>query len=336
MKRQYAAVVILILSFLVFIFIVLPALNLNEFIESLKSTDIFLFSLAIVALLISNGIASLRWSILLQKINAKGAQLFFNAFGMFCVGQVAGLIVPSRVGNYSKVPLVRKMDKLSYEAIISAVNAETILDLAYICCAGVVSIFILSAFFSAYPYFSTILVVLILLILFGSYITLYNIQKFQPFYDRLFSIAANSNRNWLIRILEKCLLKLIDLIKSTRNIFSKRMIIAQLSGLTIITQLFGVLGMFFIIESVHVSLQLTDIFAILTITYIVGIASLIPGGFGASDLSLIALLGYEGVSLPDATNIVILWRIAMYLPIIVVTGIFFISGKIGKKEIVEK
>jgi uncharacterized protein (TIRG00374 family) len=290
----------------------------------LKSTDAILFLLALCSIFLSNFIASLRWSILLKEVNAKQSPRLFNAFGSFCFGQVAGLVVPSRIGNYTKIPLIKKLDDLPFEKILSAVNAETVLDLAYICCAGIVSIIILSAFFSMSLYFSTILIVLILVILIGSLITIYNIQRLHPAFEKVFSIASDPNRNWLTRLLLKGLAKFFGIIQSTRNIFSKKDIVVKISVLTVITQGFGVMGLFFIIESVHISLPFIKIFAILTLTYIVGIASLIPGGFGVSDLSLIALLVFEGVPLTLATNIVILWRVAIYFPVLIIVGFYFL------------
>jgi phosphatidylglycerol lysyltransferase len=77
-----------------------------------------------------------------------------------------------------------------------------------------------------------------------------------------------------------------------------------------------------VMESVHVTLPFTVVFAIFTLSILAGIASLIPGGLGASDLSQVVLLASQGVPLPEATNIVLLWRIVMYLPIVLVIGIY--------------
>lgn len=332
MRRQYIAFVFLLFSLLSFVFFILPALNIQQFLESFKDTNQIYFLLAILSILVSNINASLRWSVLIGEVNGKHSSRFTNALGIFCFGQIAGLIVPSRVGNYIKIPWVKKLDNLTYESIISAVNAETILDLSYICCAGIVSIIILSAFFSKYPYFSYLLTGIVLGILVGSLIILYNIHRFKQIYERLILTSSEPNRKRWVRIPAKYLAKLFELVDSTRVILSKTKIVTQVSLLTIITQVFGVIGLFFILLSVHASLPMIIIFAVLTLTYIVGIVSLIPGGLGVSDLSLIALLGYEGISLSVATNIVILWRIAMYLPILIVVGIFLIPRKIQNGE----
>ena len=110
MKRQYIAVILLIILLPVFYFLILPNFDIAQFLESLKSTNIFLFSLAVIAVLVSNSFAALRWSLLMKEVNALHSSNFSNAFGIFSLGQVAGLVVPSRVGNYTKVPMVMKLD----------------------------------------------------------------------------------------------------------------------------------------------------------------------------------------------------------------------------------
>jgi uncharacterized protein (TIRG00374 family) len=324
MKRQCVTAITLIVSLLIFYFLILPILDFNQLVDSLKNTDLILFSLALLFILLSNVIASLRWSILLQQVNAKYSQRFFNSLSMFCVGQIAGLVVPSRVGNYTKVPLVKKLDNLSYEAILAAVNAETILDLFYISCAGIVSMLILSTMISNYTSSSVILIMLIFLILIGSLAILVNIHRVQSIGEEM----SLSESNWFVRTGSNFLGKCLNLLQSTRNILSKKIVVIKSFSLTLASQFFWILGLFIIIESVHTSLPLVIVFAILSLTVIIGIASLIPGGFGASDLTLIALLGFEGIPIPVATNIMILWRFGMYLPTLLVVGIYFIQKKL--------
>jgi glycosyltransferase 2 family protein len=332
MKRQCIATIMLIISLLIFVFLILPILNLNQFVDSLKNTDLIIFSIALLFLLLSNVTASLRWSVLLQEVNGKNSSRFFNALGIFCFGQVAGLIVPSRVGNYTKVPLVTRLDNISYESGLAAVNAETLLDMIYIACAGVVSISILSVFL--YSLIPTIpfLVVLILFFVIGTIFIVFMISLFK--FNLKKTIKANNNQNIIISTLASIIGKLLDLIESTRLIFTNKRSVLNMGLLTLITQLFGLAGLYFILESVHSPLPILDLFAILTLSYIVGIASLIPGGFGASDLSLIALLGFKGIPLSIATNVAILWRIAMYLPIFVLIGVFFLQQKISRQDII--
>ena len=106
----------------------------------------------------------------------------------------------------------------------------------------------------------------------------------------------------------------------------------KLGMFTLYTQVFGILGLFFVIGSLYPALPLLDVFAILTISYIVGVASMVPGGFGTSDLSLIILLENEGIPLTVSTNIAIFWRIVMYVPIFVIIGLYFLQRQFLKKE----
>jgi uncharacterized protein (TIRG00374 family) len=334
MKRGNIALVIGIIAILIFYFLILPAINFAQFVESLKNVNLWIFSLALIAVTVSLIVASARWSLLMREMKGEKSHLFVNALGIFSIGQVAGLIVPSRVGNYAKVPLVTKLDNLPYAAGLSAVNAEAILDLAYICCAGIVSLFLLSTFFSTHPYLSTALIVLTVVLLAVAAVLVLLLRHIQEMNTRLVTISQDPGRTWFIRTPARILGKLVDLILSTKDIFRKKNLVMELGLTTILTQLFGVVGLYLVIGSTHATLPFAEVFALLTISYIIGIASLIPGGFGAADLSLIVLLGTEGIPIAVATNIAILWRVVMYLPIFVIIGVFFLRQKISGKNII--
>jgi uncharacterized protein (TIRG00374 family) len=332
MKRHHIAAVILIFSVLVFYFLVLPSINEAQFIESIKTINPVLLFCAFIAVTISLIIAALRWSFLMQEIHAEKSGIFVNSLGIFCLGQVAGLIVPSRVGNYSKVLMIKKMDEVPYETGLSAVNAETILDLAYICCAGVASFFIMSLFFSAHPYLSSFLLILIAVFLAGIIFILLALRHLEATYDHLTHIASDTKRPRFVRTLMSYLGKFLELILSTKEIFTKRNSLMKLSVTTIFTQIFGVTGLFFVISSFQSTLPFTEVFAILTISYIIGIVSLVPGGFGASDLSLIILLESEGIPVAVSTNIAIFWRFVMYIPIFIIIGSYFFQQQFLKND----
>jgi uncharacterized protein (TIRG00374 family) len=329
MNRKSAGIVLFAAFLVILVIFLIPRFDINSSVESIKNASISLLILAFLAVLIGNICGALRWSLILKSVNAKNSRVFINALGVYCLGQVAGLFVPSRIGTYSKAPLINKMDNIPYETGLSAVNAETLMDLVYLSCAGILSALILSVFFSSHPYVYLIVAILMVVTFAGILVVHSRLDYMQSSYQKLIEVSSDTSRSWLVRKPAYALSKIFDLIRSTRDIFTDRLIIVELSAWTIFTQIFGVLGLFFVIESVHTSLPLLHIFAILTISYLVGIASLIPGGWGASDLSLIVLLGSEGVAIPVATDIAILWRLAMYLPVLMLIGVFFLQKKVS-------
>jgi|GEM_PF-5216143 len=325
MKQRIIAGIILVLSILFFYFIIIPVLNIPQFIESLKSTDLFLISVAVIIVLISNSAAAMRWSVILKEVGAERSACFSNAFGIFSLGQIAGLVVPSRVGNYTKIPLVMKLDTLSLESGLAAVNAETIVDMIYICCAGILSLLIVSVFMSSQFFLSAIIIVIIIISLITALIVFWKIQSFQGTYGNLRNLSSTSDTGIFVKIPATVLGALYELIVSTREIFYKKVIITKLGIYTLVIQMLGVIGFLLVIESTHTTLPLIYVFAILTLSFLVGIISLIPGGLGASDLSMIVLLENAGIALPVATNITLLWRCAMYIPILTVSSLFLIK-----------
>jgi glycosyltransferase 2 family protein len=331
MKRntRIIAVLLLVLLTISFFFLVLPVFNIPQFFDSLKSTDLTIFFLACMVMLISNAFSALRWSVLVAEVKAPKSAQFFNAFGINSLGQIAGLIVPSRIGNYAKVPLVMKLDTIPYESGLSAVNAETVIDLVYISLAGIVSLGILSVtLYSSFQFISLlfflILVVALIVILF----ILYHLDHFNEIYEKIRDLAGQFGLPFWKRVPARTIAKVYELTRSTKAIFTNRECVIKSGFWTLIFQLIGILSFFLVIESIHVTLPFTVVFAIFTLSILAGIVSLIPGGLGASDLSQVVLLASQGVSLPEATNIVILWRIVMYLPVVLVIGIYLMRTKI--------
>jgi len=332
MRRRYIGFILLIFIFFIFYFLILPEFDIQQFIESLKSTNILIFSLALLTLLVSNSFAALRWSILMKEVNAKNSSNFSNAFGIFSLGQATGLIIPTRVGSYSKAPLIIKLDKLSYKTALAAVNAETIVDLVYIGCAGIVSLIIVSVLFSTHFFLSTVVILIIIGCLIITLILLYKIQFFKGSCENQIARLSEPERHFVVKIPMLLLKKLFDLIISTREMFSHKIILAKVSFFTLITQMLGVVGFLLVIESAHESLPLIFIFAILTLSFLIGIISMIPGGLGASDLSMIVLLENAGIALPVASNIALLWRFAMYIPIVAVSGLYLLKMHFFSEE----
>lgn len=267
----------------------------------------------------------------MKEVNAVHSSNFSNAFGIFSLGQAAGLIVPSRVGNYSKVPMVMKLDDLSFESGLSAVNAETILDLVYICVAGIVSLIILSTFFLPLNFFSLIVLIFLIACLIGVLAFLFYIKYLQGIYGKSLEFTKDSSQGIFFKIPAYCVVKIYQLSQSTRTIFTDNKTVVKLIFFSLCFHLLAVLGFVLVIGSAHANLPLLIAFAIVTVSFLVGIVSLIPGGWGASDLSLIVLLVGGGISLPVATNIIILWRIVMYLPIFLVIGTYIIQKNIASR-----
>jgi glycosyltransferase 2 family protein len=325
MKRYTFAVITFFLSAVVLIFGILPILNVSQFMTSLKNTDAGMYALALLVIIISNGFFALRWSVLMQQAGAKKSRDFVNAFGIFSLGQATGLILPTRVGSYSKAPLVMNLDSISYERALAAVNAETIIDMIYICSAGMVSLIIISVLFSVDLFISMLLILTIIVCLIAGFIIFWRIHLFKEMFENSHAVSSDTGQGGIKTIFTTTLGKLLDLIISTREIFSQRSAVVKLAIFTLITQFLGVIGFFLVIDSTHTTLPLITVFAILTLSFLVGIISLIPGGLGASDLSIIVLLEYTGIALPVATNIALLWRFAMYLPILAVSSIYLIK-----------
>ena len=326
MKKQILGIIIITFCSL-FFFVILPTISVQQITESLQKTNVPVFILAIIIILISNTFGAVRWSLLMNIIKAPLAKKILHSFGVFSIGQVAGLIVPSRIGNYSKVPMINKLDNIPYKTGLAAVNAETVLDLGYIGFAGLVSLSILFSFFLTEKIETLFLVSALIIFFFTMVVGFFYFDLIRDNIKKSRYIGEHQQQNRFFLLINIAIEKLFDLIISTREIFTDNRTTVSLVLSTVSFNLIAIVGYYCVIRSLDVNLPLSVFFAIMSISFIVGIISMIPGGFGASDLSLLFLLVSQGVPPASATSIIVLFRIAMYFPIFVVIGFYTISQR---------
>ena len=320
------------MSFIIILLIiyVIKAIKINEIIEIIKQVNIYylIYAMGLVSVFII--ISAYRWKKIVAELDAPISQKFFNCLGFCAFGYLCGLVVPSRIGYYGKVPLLLKFDHVTLTKSIAAVNIETLLDLYYFAIASILSIFIFMA------YKNTITPISI-----GSIFFLFFVFALISFviylkFDRIIMINENVKKkilqvkesNLFFKTGKKIILHITSLIFDTRDFIINKNLIIQLLFFTILSQIVAVFGLYLIILSIETDIPLIYLFAILQISYVVGIISMIPGGFGSSDLTLIFLLQQGGLQLSESLNIAVLWRVCTIIPLIFFGTVFAFQSKL--------
>jgi uncharacterized protein (TIRG00374 family) len=329
LQKKFIQSLIFLVVFIVFVYVIIlikPAETFNV----LKKVDEHLIIGSVVLCFLFIFLCASRWKIIIMEIEAKESSRLFNCMGFFSLGYLTGLIVPSRLGYYCKAPLLSKYDNIPLSRGISAVNIETLMDLFFLIIATVISV---SVFIFYNSYFTTFLNT----ILIGLFLAFLCIFTYTLFYSEILlsfctkirdGFLTRNDANICICSLKRIFINLVQIIIGTKELLIKRKLLITLLIITFLSQIVNLFAFYYVILSIGKNLPILYLFSILTISTLIGIISMIPGGFGSLDLSLIFFLQNAGFSLSESLNIAILWRFCVIFPMFLVGSIFLLKDKI--------
>jgi hypothetical protein len=280
--------------------------QLVDILDVIRSMDIYYFILSIVFIFISTIILALRWSIITTEIGANESRKLTMLIGAHSLGILLSLIMPMKSGYYIKVPILRSIDGIKYKQAIAAVNIETLSDLIYLLSLVPVYILIMmlplhqDSIISIFIYIMLIFVFLLLL----STILIQICLKLTP-------TISNLKLSYL-GFAWHMVMKLVELVTMTKELITKKGLLNKSLIITSLSQLVGVFGVYLLVFSIGESMSFVSFFYYFTISYMIGILSMLPGGIGTTDVSLVVLLQSGGMALPNAVAIAILSRVIIY------------------------
>ena len=123
-------------------------------------------------------------------------------------------------------------------------------------------------------------------------------------------------------------MKLVELVTTTKELITKKGLLNKSLIITSLSQLIGVFGIYLLVFSIGESMSFVYFFYSFTLSYMIGILSMLPGGIGTTDVSLVVLLQSGGMALPNAVAIAILSRVIIYC-VSALLAIFFIIKYYG-------
>jgi uncharacterized protein (TIRG00374 family) len=263
---------------------------------------------------------SIRWIVNVRAIGAYKSGKIGLAIGTTSYGLLYGLILPPKIGQYVKATVLQRMDKIPYTKGISVINIETIAELGYLAIMTIISIVIgvilLSNVNYLEIYFSILLMVILVIlfcifILFPARIIIFLNSKLLRKKKATNDHSGKGFVSWLKNKISRILTETAEL-ASNRRVVSINFLITLAFGINaflvmhiLITAFGGYLNFLYIIFTV-------------TISMLAGIISLIPGGIGTADFSMLGLLVAGGLDPATAVAIVILWRIILLVPLLLV------------------
>ncbi|MCK5601194.1 flippase-like domain-containing protein, partial [Candidatus Pacearchaeota archaeon] len=314
---------------LIIVFILLIVLyivkygDLDKLSSALLQTDPLLLFLTFLLMFIVIILYTIRWIVNIRAIGAHKSSRFGMALGTTSYGLLYGLMLPAKIGQYVKATVLQKVDGVPYTKGISAVNIEVIAELGYLAIMTIISIVIAVLFLSAKSYWDVntsviliviLLVVFLIFILFPTKILMFISKKL---------VRDKGGKKSKKRLIVWLKTKLDSILKNTAELVSDRKILNTNFVITLVIGLLSFLIMYLLISALGEYLNFAFVVFAVTISVVVGIISMIPGGIGTMDFSLLGILITGGISSPHAAAIIILWRVVLLIPLTVIFLICF-------------
>ena len=317
-KKLLLSLFSIVLILIALIYLVLSK-QLSEILDVISSINIYYFLLSIFFIFISTLILALRWSIIIKEIGANESRKLAMSVGINSLGILLGLIMPLKSGYYIKVPILRSIDGIKYTQIVAAVNIEHLSDLIYLLSLVPVYIILMILPLQEDSIICTVIYVLtILLFLMLLSKTLIQIFLKTP------STISNLNLRYL-GFARPIVMKLVELVTTTKELITKKGLLNRSLIITLLSQLIGVFGVYLLVFGIGESMSFVYFFYSFTISYMIGILSMLPGGMGTTDVSLVVLLQSGGMALPNAVAIAILSRVIIYFVSALLATFFIIK-----------
>ncbi len=253
-------------------FLSLTQLNLNYFMMLLAITigEMYLYSLRFV-----------------QFFHIK---YNFHVFMTYLVGFVFGRVVPPRpFGEYLRLLVTMHYYKTNLKESLSALIVDNLYDGIFLMLFGVLATIILSSKFFFWKVFAILILIFAITYLF--YLMYKNFVYLQKYFGfKIFYKLYDYFKNQLLLNLKSFMLM------NKQTIFLGCI-------LTIINYIFSFLKLYIILNVFGINLDFLTVGALWSLAMLIGNASMLPGGIGAFELTLMYLLSGYGV--PESLGLTI-------------------------------
>ena len=257
--------------------------------ESFKLTSLISYFIISVFYLC---ISAIRTPIILDS------KQYLKSFLIHRMSIILGSTAPIKLGLPIKIYLFKKYLGISTQKSTGAILYEIIIS--------VFTIFILGAIFGSWVYIEKLdrnalfIGIPILLGLFFFLILIYSSNN-----------IVNLLRN-----------KILDIIKALRKVFNRFDIAVKIIIIQLIIQLIFILRIKLLLNGIGIdSLSIIAISRAIIISSFITTISVVPGGYGIKEVSIVFFLGLEGISTPDAIIVSLADRTFQVL-ISLIIGIF--------------
>ncbi|NIO20377.1 MAG: flippase-like domain-containing protein [Candidatus Aenigmarchaeota archaeon] len=303
-----------IIPFIIGIFvltILVMNVGLSDIAEAASLANIYLLLASFLILILTTMIKNLRWNFLLKRVSKCGLK---KSSLIYFVGQLTNEVMPIGSGELVRTYWVKRADKSSFTKPLSSIIVERVFDL----------------------------IILLIIVIFGINIIL-NLEGFSHFLVLstliILAVIVLAIRpkiiKPLLRILPKKISsKILDKMEDFEKakISYKKSVLFLTLIVTIIAWLVETCGQMVLIYSFGYSIPFFKVLAIVTISWLLGTFSFLPGGLGAREAVFAYLLTLSNVPLNVAITISLVYRAFVYLVFIILTVFFLLINKMRIRD----
>lgn len=282
--------------------------DLQEVCEVISKLNKNILFFALLSLFPFLYIRTLRWYFLLPKMEISISILSKIIF----IGTLGNVIFPAKLGGVFKAFLLKKTTGHSFGYCFGSVFLDNVIDIS---CALISSFMIASFFLSdissdikKHIHFGIFFFVVIILLIFATIKIIKSPKILLPKKVRIFKYNPEELRKFTLDINNY----LKEAINSGSNIF-----VCYILSCSIFANL--ALMNFLLIKSFGYSIPLSYLFLGSILPIILGLLSMIPGGFGIQEVSMVGIFTAAGLPLAVSTSVTLLSR-AIYTIWVLIFG----------------
>lgn len=292
--------------------------NFRQVGEALRQVDVPLLGIAVIMLVAQILLKGFRWQFMVKRLTGRTISIRFGAISVVA-GVAAGSVTPGRTFELAKAVMLRGSYEIPLGVSTSGMIVERMLDMG-----SIVLAFLLSAAFvpSRIVLASRVLMLTIVALLFGFGLMVMMPQRVQTW----FTVIAQ--RLPLPAALRDKGLRLLDTFFSSFLLLRGLRTLWPLLILTAVVEALDVGRVFMVFRAMGIPLALS----LVTFAYLgaamLGMALLIPGGVGVTEVSmagLIALLAPGAVAPTLARSAVLIDRFLSYYVIVLIGAGFLVA-----------
>ncbi len=294
--------VIPIVTFLSYLFIVVFLHHRCKTLEyKLSAADVLLL---LLISLIATLIKGVRWHYLLKE---SGIELRFRDTYLVYLAGLIGVVTPAKVGDVVKSVLLKRKFGFRYRAVLPTILMERITDVISLSILSLLGVLHTGSAVSRYVVlgvFATFLMVFIL--------------KSDTVLSLLLSRIGKGSKRMAARVI----------LRNTRKLMKLR-VIAISTFIDSAGWLVEAVILYYLIHIYGYNIGFASTIFTYVFSVLAGVLIFLPGGLGATDVSMVALLMWGGIPVAVATSITVLFRIFTFW-FHAGTGAFF-SAFVSKK-----
>ena len=287
--------------------------GINDITQAISLANIYLLLASFLILVFTMLIKNFRWGFLLKRVSKCGLR---KSSLVYFVGQLTNEVMPIGSGELVRTYWIKRIDKTSFTRPLSSIIVERVFDLVILLIIVIVGINIilnLQGFFH-FLLLSTLIILAVIALALRPKII-------KPF----------------LRILPK---KISSKISEKLEDFEKAKVSYKKStlSLTLVISLIAWLveacSQTVLIYSFGYPLPFLHVLSIVTISWLLGTFSFLPGGLGAREAVFAYLLTLSSVPVNVAITISLVYRAFVYVSFSILVIIFLLINKMGIKDMI--